>query len=404
MKIAVFSDSINIPPKEGINVHTYDLLVALAHRGDTAPTLVVCDRGWLNHDLLSDQTFDTILLPENLFYDRAFITEFLQRQNFDIVQSYMTYFGAVILGPAAYDVGVPVVAELHDLEASVVGVYFTDNELADAQQTHDSFQKTAADYASVVRIMSHYDASIIVETWPHYDENRYHWVPVAMNVHSAETPAVPDRVTYLGNMNYAPNAQGATILRDHVALHLEKPVTFVGRGSEAYASTDIKALGMIDDISPVLSETALGLTPILQGSGMKIKNLSYLSYGIPVLTTTLGAQGYPETTAIIIEDDFARWPHIINQILSDNDTRRKLSEIAKEYFIRHFEINTVTERLVDLYRQAIDTYEVLHPTLPVTDTVRVQAVDLQNVYWLRELREQGNKPVTHETHIKGRRT
>lgn len=56
MRIAVFSDSINIPPKESINVHTYDLLLALSQHTDCTPTLVVCDRGWLDRSLLAHCT------------------------------------------------------------------------------------------------------------------------------------------------------------------------------------------------------------------------------------------------------------------------------------------------------------------------------------------------------------
>ncbi|MBC7764508.1 glycosyltransferase, partial [Microbacteriaceae bacterium] len=216
MRIAVFSDSINIPPKEGVNVHTYDLLRTLAARSDCTPILVVCDRGWLEHDVLRTQTFDTILLPEKFFYDVNYIAKLVITHGFDIVQSYMTYFGSAVLGPAAYQANIPCVAELHDLEESVVSVYFSHDELADATRQHVAFQKQAAKYASVVRIMSEYDYSIIKETWNDFNTQRYVCIPVSRPTVKTDHHISPSLITYIGNMSYTPNAQGAEIIKNKI--------------------------------------------------------------------------------------------------------------------------------------------------------------------------------------------
>lgn len=65
MRVGIFSDSLNIPPKEGINVHTYGVAKSLACTPDTEVLLIVCDRGWLDLEILPNQPFDTLvcLLP-----------------------------------------------------------------------------------------------------------------------------------------------------------------------------------------------------------------------------------------------------------------------------------------------------------------------------------------------------
>ncbi len=402
MRIAVFSDSINIPPKEGINVHTYDLLIALAKHPDCTPVLVVCDRGWLSHDVLKEQLFDTILLPEREFYNVEYVSEFLARHRFDIAQSYMTYFGAVVLGPAAYAANIPCVAELHDLEESVVSVYFTAAELPQATRDHTAFQKQAAKYASLVRVMSRDDYTSVRETWPDYDERRYMWMPVSRPATNIIGHNKPDSIGYIGNMSYAPNAEGAQIIRDTIAPLCNYKITFIGRGSEDYGSPSINALGMVDDIEPILANMAIGLAPILQGSGMKIKNLTYLSHGIPLITTALGARGFPESEAIIIEDNFARWPSIIHRLMTNGEERRRLSKIASRLFAEHFDIENTVHRLIAQYQVAVDRYPKRKAKLLNPSAAQYTEIDLRHVYWLRELRETGEGATKEELLIEGR--
>lgn len=402
IRIAVFSDSINIPPKEGINVHSYDLLLALAERDDCTPLLIVCDRGWLSHEVLEQQPFDTILVPEKDFYDVNFISHILRDVGADIAQSYMTYFGAVILGPAAQDAGIPCVAELHDLEESVVNVYFAGDELTQATKIHTEFQQQAAQYASLVRIMSQHDFDIIKTKWSDFTSARYFCMPVSRFVEKTASVSQKHRVLYIGNMSYAPNAEGAEIIRDKISLLLQHEFTFIGRGSEKFANSRIEALGIVDDIEPYLAETAIGVAPILQGSGMKIKNLTYLSHGIPLITTTLGAQGFPASEAIIIEDDFSRWPSIIKNLMTKPELLARLAKIARDYFELHFEITRTTERLIELYKRAIDSYSITALQLPSRSIAKYTEVDMRHVYWLRELREAGTGAVTQATVVKGK--
>lgn len=402
MRIAVFSDSINIPPKEGINVHTYDLLRTLASKPDCNPVLIVCDRGWLDHSLLQQQMFDTILLPEKEFYSVKYISNLLKKYEIDIAQSYMTYFGSEVLGPAAFDAEVPCIAELHDLEESVVGVYFSDSEIAEATKTHVSFQKKAAQFASVVRVMSQYDYSIIQREWSDFDSRRYVCIPVSRPAVNVVHRSTPNTITYIGNMSYSPNAQGAEIIRDKIAPMLDRPINFIGRGSEQFNSKYINALGMVDDIEPLLVQTAVGISPIIQGSGMKIKNLTYLSHGIPLLATTLGARGFLHSDAIIIEDDFGLWPGILLNLLHNHEQRSHLSKVASAYFSKNFEISTTTERLLSVYQHAIDSYKVNRSDLRVRDTETVHPIDMKNVYWLRELRESAGKKCDVETYVRGK--
>lgn len=396
MRIAIFSDSINIPPKEGINVHTYELLCELARRDSVKPILFVCDRGWLDHDMLKQLPFDTLLIPESQFYDESVIAELLELYDIDIAQSYMTYFSSEVLGVATKRANIPMVAEFHDLEESIVPLYFDRHEVAEATKTHMDFQRKAARYASLVRTVSSFDLDIIKRSWQDYTPEKFFWMPVSRSVPEQKQESDRRTILYIGNMSYKPNLEGAEIIRDKVAGGLAAGgLIFVGRGSEKFASETITALGMVDDIDDILKHTAVGLSPIITGSGIKIKNLTYLSNGIPCISTHFGANSFPATEAIILEDDFSKWPAIIDRLLNDSVEHARLSAIALAYFKQYFDITSNTDQLIEKYQEAIDSF----PQNVRSDDPKSDPIDMKHVYWLREVREHGTAKVSSHTYI-----
>ncbi|ELV8773800.1 glycosyltransferase family 4 protein, partial [Vibrio harveyi] len=62
-----------------------------------------------------------------------------------------------------------------------------------------------------------------------------------------------------------------------------------------------KVLGVIDDVFKFYQLVDISINPILYGSGLKMKNVESLLYGIPVITNKLGAKGFE-----FINDNFMR--------------------------------------------------------------------------------------------------
>ena len=53
----------------------------------------------------------------------------------------------------------------------------------------------------------------------------------------------------------------------------------------------IKLLGRVDDVLEAYEQADVAINPTLYGSGLKIKNVEALAYGIPLITTDIGMQG-----------------------------------------------------------------------------------------------------------------
>ena len=289
------------------------------------------------------------------------------------------------------------VYEVHDLEMNVVPLYFPGQDGQSEVMKHDAYQHQAASYASLVRVMSKFDFDIMSETWEDYDSNTFVWLPVAAAAAESDFTLDKERTTlsYIGNMSYKPNYEGAEAIVDMAPSLPDYDWCFVGRGSEEFDSSEIRGLGMVDDISPILRKTAIGLAPIFSGSGMKIKNLMYLKHGIPVLTTSVGAQGYPKSEAIIVEDDLSRWPLLIGTLAADAKRLVALSRTASEVFRRNFESAHVDNRAMMLYQHCIKNYHGSKKR--VMPSIDQSQIDPHEMYWVREFRESLTSCVTEIT-------
>jgi len=163
-------------------------------------------------------------------------------------------------------------------------------------------------------------------------------VPIGVHV-----PAVPPNrgtaplLLHIGTMFYPPNADavrwfvtevfnrvraavpdarfivvGARPPRDIVALH--DP----GRG--------IEIRGYVDDIGPLLAEAAATVVPTRAGSGMRVKILEAMAMGLPVLTTTVGAEGIAVASErhLLMADEPVEFADAAVRLLTDAELRTRL--------------------------------------------------------------------------------
>ncbi len=107
-------------------------------------------------------------------------------------------------------------------------------------------------------------------------------------------------VCFLGGYRHEPNVDAvAYFVREVLPLiQAEEPsIRFIIAGANpgeqvrALARADVIVTGMIDDLRDVLDAARVFVCPLRFGAGMKGKLLTALSYGLPVVTTTIGVEG-----------------------------------------------------------------------------------------------------------------
>ena len=113
--------------------------------------------------------------------------------------------------------------------------------------------------------------------------------------------------------------------------------------------------GFVPDIRRPLQDYAVFVCPILSGSGVRVKLLEAFAAGIPVVSTTMGAEGLTEKSGEICEladgpDGFA---DAVVRLLEDPARGEKLARAARDAVAGERDISVMTRHLEETYREEV---------------------------------------------------
>ncbi|KQO08262.1 glycosyltransferase [Sphingomonas sp. Leaf242] len=110
------------------------------------------------------------------------------------------------------------------------------------------------------------------------------------------------RVLFIGSPGFPPNRAAIDWITRSLApalLALDAPaiVTFIGKGTREHIGTpaaNVETLGFVadDEMERLLGACLCMLSPVVHGSGLKIKMLEAFAAGAPVMATPLSLQGF----------------------------------------------------------------------------------------------------------------
>jgi polysaccharide biosynthesis protein PslH len=155
------------------------------------------------------------------------------------------------------------------------------------------------------------------------------------------------RVVSTGALTYPANLDAAVFFCEHILPSIRanvRDVTFVQTGS--YDGVDTKVVldagaaltGFIEDIRPLVSESAALVVPLRIGGGTRLKILESMALGTPVVSTTLGAAGLGlihERTAMLA-DDPQEFAACTVRLMRSEQLRETIAENAREYVSQNF--------------------------------------------------------------------
>ena len=149
-------------------------------------------------------------------------------------------------------------------------------------------------------------------------------------------------------MEYHPNVQAVCFFREQVWPSLRErwpnlAWRLVGRNPGAvkrYTSGDprIEVVGPVENAVAELAKSRIAVVPLLSGSGTRLKILEAWAAGLPVVSTTIGAEGLPITdgqTAILANggDDFAS---AVTRLLTCTELRSALGKAGRLLLDKEF--------------------------------------------------------------------
>jgi glycosyltransferase involved in cell wall biosynthesis len=127
-------------------------------------------------------------------------------------------------------------------------------------------------------------------------------IPISVDPAHSMLPVAkdaPPRVTFMGGLHWPPNAEGVEWFTSQVwslvrASVPEAIFTLIGKFPSAKSVKPMKSIdvtGYLNDPDPYLNETRVFVVPLQSGGGMRVKILDAWSRSLPVVSTTIGAEG-----------------------------------------------------------------------------------------------------------------
>jgi glycosyltransferase involved in cell wall biosynthesis len=185
-----------------------------------------------------------------------------------------------------------------------------------------------------------------------------------ISVYPNAIPPVPppprmdeEAIVFSGNMEYHPNIAAVRFFRAEVWPRLRERWPglvwrLVGKNPDAvkrYTSGDprIQATGPVDDAVRELAKSRAAVVPVLAGSGTRFKILEAWAAGIPVVSSTVGAEGLPARDGenILIADTGPAFAETVSRLLASPALRERIGMAGRRSQVREFTWDRAWEKL-----------------------------------------------------------
>ncbi len=191
-------------------------------------------------------------------------------------------------------------------------------------------------------------------------ENFADKVAVVSNIHSLE-PCVKGfeqrhGLMFIGGFAHPPNEEGIIWFVEFILPLIRKNIpdlhlTIVGsdptEALKAIQSSYVTVTGYVEDVSGYFNDSRVFVSPLLHGAGVKGKIGQSFSYGLPVVTTSIGAEGMQLTDGhnALIADSETEFASKVIELYTDKFLWQKLSTNSRQVIREQFSTATIRAAL-----------------------------------------------------------
>lgn len=190
-------------------------------------------------------------------------------------------------------------------------------------------------------------------------EHENDWNP--SSIHSVEK----NTLIFTGGLTSAFNMISAIYFLDNMWPLLLKEISdlrlyIIGQISgnsfqKKYNHKNIIYTGRVQSVQPYLERSAVFISPVICGTGIKTKVIEALRFGKPIVSTPQGVSGLWKIKAdsIKIENDPVKFNKVILQLLNDESYRIESSLNSRKLFEDYYSFEALTPKIYQLYDNLI---------------------------------------------------
>lgn len=189
--------------------------------------------------------------------------------------------------------------------------------------------------------------------------------PAAINARLTPYQEWNRTIIFVGGAGHGPNVEGLHWLMHDVLplINWKKypDITFkiIGKGWNKDSMPNVKGLNIeCTGFVKNLADKACGgimVVPILSGSGMRMKILEGAAMSMPMLSTTVGAEGldFKNGESCLIADAPQDFADALTMLFSDNELRKRMGQNANNTFQELYSVEALCEKRKQIYQKII---------------------------------------------------
>ena len=185
--------------------------------------------------------------------------------------------------------------------------------------------------------------------------------------------------------DYEPNADGAAWLAGEIAPLIRDllpgaRIRLVGhatpRVEALHQPPEITVTGRVPDMTAELARADVVVVPVRFGSGTRLKILEAFAHRVPVVSTTIGAEGLgvEDRTHLLIADRPDEFADAIYRLRSSPTLHQRIVDSAEALYRERFSSSAARSRVQELARELAGPEAVARPSARSSPTRRVQSL------------------------------
>ena len=185
----------------------------------------------------------------------------------------------------------------------------------------------------------------------------------------SERAAQGANLVFTGSMDWLPNEDAIGWFTKSVLPSIREEIpnvtlTVVGRNplpalvEMSKSDSALVVTGRVPDVRPYMENASVYIVPIRIGGGTRLKIFEAMSMGLPVVSTTVGAEGLPvvDEEDVLIRDSEHDFADAIVHLLKDPERQLALGMRAAENVRRRFSWKAAAEAFSEICDAAVEAH------------------------------------------------
>jgi len=167
---------------------------------------------------------------------------------------------------------------------------------------------------------------------------------------------------FIGSLDYIPNQEGLIWFIENVWKkfpHAFHDCLFYIAGRNAplqlkkYLNRQpVKYVGEVDDAFRFMHSGGVMVVPLLSGGGIRVRIIEAMALGLPVVTTSIGAEGLDvsDGSNILIADDPEVFSNAVTRLLENQSFFASMGKNARLFIEEKMDSSVLASQLLKFYR------------------------------------------------------